>query len=628
MQLKQILNKGALKVATYFFVISFLWIFFSDRLLLRLFADVAHLTSYQTLKGWFYVSMATIFVFYLVNREINKKNKLLQIVSKKNELNTHILTNIPGTEVLLFADTEGYLMAHGNNILLTTEVLNQDSIDDKFVLKTDGIKLCLRDIKTKIFSGETFKIELVEGENCREVSGCPVYDGDTIIAGLLVIFDTSTHKQLVWELNEEKQNYEALFNEYHSVNLELKSSYDKLQKNMALLKESKELYENFLMQTTEAVYRIDLDNGLDIALPVNIQTAQILSDGYIGECNPVFANIYGFTSHLELFGSKLSEKNNPLTANKFEKVIAAFLNNGNSLRGFETREVDKTGSEHYFLNNLTGIAENNKLWRLWGIKTDISRIKQYESELITAKDIAEKSDKLKSAFLANMSHEVRTPLNGIIGFSELLGQESIDAEQRKKYFSIVKASNKQLLRIIDDLLDISRIETGQLSVAPANFHINTLLNELESYVKQEIEKRVKNIDVLVIKSLPDGSDMLYSDKQRLYQVLTNILNNAVKFTDKGTIEFGYFTDKSKVEFYVSDTGIGIDDSELGSIFKQFKQVEDYTSRKYGGTGLGLSISKGIVELLGGQISVSSQPGRGSEFKFFVPLIHPADMGNQ
>lgn len=626
MKNKKNMNIGALKVAGGFFVLSFFWILFSDRVLFYFFKDASQLTVFQTYKGWFYVLMATIFVFYLVNREIDKKNTLIQLINKKNEWYNHLLSNIPGIEVMLFDKNDGYIMAHGNNILLTDKILESKNIDEKLVIVNSRKTYKLKEIKDLILFGDEIKFETLVGESHLELIGQPVFDdNNSIIAGLLVILDSTRHKQILQELRVEKQNYEALFKEYHSVNLELKQSYSKLQESMILLRESKERYETFLMQTTEAVYRIDLDSPVDITLSEEEQIGQIITHSFLAECNPVFAEIYGYANHSDLYNRRLVSVENQTTIQQFKRLINEFVNNKYILRNIETKEIDSKRNIRFFLNNLIGIIDNSKLQRIWGIKTDISRLKQYESELIAAKKVAEKSDQLKSAFLANMSHEIRTPLNGILGFSELLCQENLPEESKLKYSSVVKASNTQLLRIIDDILDISRIETGQLSVSKELFHLNILFNELEVFVKQELKKRQKNLNVAILKSFPDDLDILLSDRQRVYQVLTNLLNNAVKFTERGKIEFGYLNNNStSIEFFVSDTGIGIPNSEFETIFQQFKQVEDYTARKYGGTGLGLSISKGIVELLGGKIWVRSQIGKGSEFRFSLPLVQSLD----
>jgi len=219
-----------------------------------------------------------------------------------------------------------------------------------------------------------------------------------------------------------------------------------------------------------------------------------------------------------------------------------------------------------------------------------------------------------------MSHEIRTPLNGILGFSELLCNVGLTDEKRSKYFHIIQASNLQLLRIINDILDISRIQTGQLSINKEKFSLNSLLDNIETSLQHEISSKNKSITLVIEKAFEEDKDEICTDRERLYQIITNLASNAVKFTEEGSVTIGYKQkNKSILEFSIADTGIGIPGEFLGSIFDQFRQVEEFASRKYGGTGLGLSISKGLVEVLGGYISVESEVDSGSTFKFTTKM---------
>jgi PAS domain S-box-containing protein len=240
-----------------------------------------------------------------------------------------------------------------------------------------------------------------------------------------------------------------------------------------------------------------------------------------------------------------------------------------------------------------------------------------EKELITAKEKAEESDKLKSTFLANISHEIRTPVNGIIGFSQLLDDNNISEEKRKEYIEIIKANADTLIRLIDDILDVSIIQEGQVKLRKSTVNINLLLDELYSNYSA-FRFREKGIQLEVVKSLPDESAVLYTDPLRVKQVLNNLISNAFKFTERGTIEFGYVTEPGFVQFYVRDTGIGIPEHKVEAIFHRFIQADTSYTRRFGGFGLGLAISKGLVELLGGKILVNSVPEEGSVFSFTIP----------
>jgi PAS domain S-box-containing protein len=262
--------------------------------------------------------------------------------------------------------------------------------------------------------------------------------------------------------------------------------------------------------------------------------------------------------------------------------------------------------------------------------TDITSQVDSEKLLRKAKENAEESDRLKSAFLANMSHEIRTPMNGIIGFSGLLSKEDITPDKRQKYIKIIQNSTNQLLTIITDILDISKLEAGQLTLAESIFNLNTLLDEI--LLQFEKDKKDKGRDSIVLflrKGLKDEESEIYADKARLNQVLSNLLGNALKFTEQGTIEFGYtFNGIATLEFYVKDTGIGIPVDMQKIIFERFRQADDSSSRRFGGTGLGLAISRGLIELLKGKIWVDSNPDLGSVFFFTLPYKKMLPVGDQ
>ncbi len=257
----------------------------------------------------------------------------------------------------------------------------------------------------------------------------------------------------------------------------------------------------------------------------------------------------------------------------------------------------------------TLIAENMQL------KQEISIRIKTEAKLTQAKLKAEENDKLKTAFLANLSHEIRTPMNGIVGFASLLVDRTVDDESRNVYVEIINNSCNQLLSIINDIVDISRIESGQITLSETSFQLNGLIDELQMFFLPLAEK--SNLKLLSTKELPDAESTITCDHTKIRQVLNNLLINAIKFTKKGEIKFGYRIVDNFVEFYVSDTGIGIKPDFQKLVFDRFQQAEAGDTNVYGGTGLGLSISKAFVELHGGKIWVQSTPGKGSDFYFTI-----------
>ncbi|MFO7940207.1 MAG: ATP-binding protein [Bacteroidales bacterium] len=249
---------------------------------------------------------------------------------------------------------------------------------------------------------------------------------------------------------------------------------------------------------------------------------------------------------------------------------------------------------------------------------------QVEEKLKEAKEKAEESDRLKSAFLANMSHEIRTPMNAILGFTELLtlSDAEITTEEKEHYIDLIQNSGNSLLHLIDDIIDISKIEAGQLKIIYKDCDLDKLLHDLVDAYQEIKKKRGKSqVDVRLHISENAQKRLIRTDPHRLNQVISNLLDNALKFTDSGFIELGCTTlTTRKLQLYVKDTGIGMDKHKQQIVFDRFYKVEDDKTKLYRGAGLGLAICKSLVDMLGGQIWVDSEPRKGSLFTFTIPLI--------
>ena len=276
---------------------------------------------------------------------------------------------------------------------------------------------------------------------------------------------------------------------------------------------------------------------------------------------------------------------------------------------------------------ITGIAtEKGEQCLLSAI--DITKRKKTEQDLINAKEKAEESDRLKTAFLSNMSHEIRTPMSGILGFAKLLKKPELKGERQQQYISMIEVSGLRMLNTINDIISISKIESGQMDISMSETNINDEIESIYKFFKLEIES--KGMQFFLQNSLPAKDAVIYTDPIKLYAILSNLVNNAIKYCENGTIEFGYNLKMSskavdnssdelvELEFFVKDTGVGIPQNKMEVIFDRFMQADISDKREYQGAGLGLSISKAYVEMMGGKIWVESQEGKGSVFYFTIP----------
>ena len=295
----------------------------------------------------------------------------------------------------------------------------------------------------------------------------------------------------------------------------------------------------------------------------------------------------------------------------FEAIYNNLLAGESCKIGLELR-LDLLNTGEYKWVDLKGVAqefdERGKVTKVLGFIADIQKRRDDEQALIEAKQRAEESDRLKSAFLANVSHEIRTPLNAIVGFSEVIAHTESECE-REEYLDIVKANSNLLLHLINDILDLSRIESGRMEFIDENIQMDELCEEL----RQMHQMRIKN-DVKVIFERPAVSLTIVSDSHRLRQLYSNLISNAIKYTEKGSITLGYKLKGNMMEGYVRDTGSGIPVEKLNNVFGRFEKLDLLKQ----GFGLGLSICKSILDKMGGKIWVESELGVGSCFYFSIP----------
>ncbi|WP_346859312.1 PAS domain-containing protein [uncultured Draconibacterium sp.] len=272
----------------------------------------------------------------------------------------------------------------------------------------------------------------------------------------------------------------------------------------------------------------------------------------------------------------------------------------------------------YSRSNPEKLADGSITW--YGFNVDITKIKKYEEELIKAKEKAEESDRLKSAFLANMSHEIRTPMNGILGFTSLLKEPGLDGRDQQRFVDIIERSGNRMLDTVNAIIDISKIDAKLVEVTKTPFDVNDELESLVNFFAREAES--KGIELRFAEKLPAKNSFVISDKVKLNSIFTNLIKNAIKYTDKGSIKLFCKIEDSNFEFKIVDTGIGIPPNRIDSIFNRFEQADIEDRRAFEGSGLGLTIAKAYAEMLGGTISVESEFGKGSAFCFKIPWIKP------
>lgn len=355
---------------------------------------------------------------------------------------------------------------------------------------------------------------------------------------------------------------------------------------------------------------------LSVAIEQNPASVVITdTKGVIEYVNKKFVAVSGY-SNQELIGKVLRILKPGHTSDEVYIEIWNNLFAGNIWKGehqnrtknkeiyWESVQISPIKNQEGEITNFVVLSEN------------ISDRKKLEKDLIAAKEKAEESDRLKSAFLANMSHEIRTPLNSILGFSDLLTAPDLDTVSRRDFANMISSSGNNLLSIINDILDISKIEAGQITLIKNEFSAYGLISEIQrEYSYKAISKGIE----FRLNPKTDVQELIIlSDESRIKQVLINFVGNALKFTNSGYIEIGVDLIQNNIQFYVKDMGIGIPKEYHDKIFDRFRQVEAAQTRKYGGNGLGLAITKNLAELLGGKIWLESEPNVGSTFYFSIP----------
>lgn len=370
------------------------------------------------------------------------------------------------------------------------------------------------------------------------------------------------------------------------------------------LKESEEKYRSLLQTSPDAIVVSDKEGRL---LFVSDKTF----------------SLFGYEPDFPYQGIPLYEFVTPEHRNAVKITLQELREKSGKQTNGEYTLVRKDGSVFFAeINSAILKGYNGEVNGIISVIRDITQRKIIEKELIQSKNKAEEADRLKTAFLSNMSHEIRTPMNAIVGFAELLTDPDLTEDKKLEYIGIIKSHGDSLLHLIDDILDLARIEAGQLKIKKTNCDPSEIIREVASAFQEQLYSFGKTDIDLRIKSYPSCPEILYTDPSRLRQILNNLLSNAVKFTHQGFIEVGLYTqaisNQEFAVFYVEDSGIGMDPEKIPLIFDRFTQLDDSNSRIYPGTGLGLAITRNLVQLLGGFINVDSHKNIGTRFSVFLP----------
>ncbi|MFZ4741307.1 MAG: PAS domain S-box protein, partial [Bacteroidales bacterium] len=520
--------------------------------------------------------------FVFMHENITERKQAYEALRESQERFKMVAENFPDGIIVLYDSEFRYIFAEGlglSEIGLSKEMLLGKKPRDLF--PSEFCDILEQNIRNA-FNGtkETFGIELENRYFSETV--LPVKNtNNEIIAVIGVINNITQQKKAEEALRESQTNYKELF----------ESNSDGI-----------------------SIFYINT-NSISNIVALNENAAKML--GYSRE---------------EMLLKNPNELEKDITLEKIEIRANEIVNKG--FTNFETIILHKNGNEINVEIKVVLINYNNRP-ALMNIVRDITDRKLAELELIKSKEKAEESERLKSAFLANMSHEIRTPMNGILGFAEVLKDPDLSGEQQQKYLGIIEKSGVRMLNIINDIIDISKIEAGLMKVSITESNINEQIEYIYTFFKPEVE--AKGMQLFFKNELPAKLAIIQTDREKIYAILTNLVKNAIKYTHKGSIEFGYiykdsitqisdkmegaFSRTPELQFFVKDTGIGIPEDRQQAIFERFIQADVSDRRAYQGAGLGLSITKAYIELLGGKIWVESEEGIGSCFYFTIPYIH-------
>ncbi|MDG5800750.1 response regulator [Marinilabiliaceae bacterium ANBcel2] len=448
------------------------------------------------------------------------------------------------------------------------------------------------------------------------------YKSDELIGNSLEIIDEKYNKEELINLIERLKSKKAqIFQTWHksksgkSIPVEINSTLINYNGKTTVLSVARDISDRLQKEKIikETQSRLQLLSHSVAQSPVSIIITD--SNGLIEYVNKAFTRNTGYLFE-DVIGKNTRFLKSGKQGRKFYKSLWDTIKSGKEWHG-EFINKKKSGELFWEDCHISPIFNNEgEITNFVSLREDITQKKQMISDLINAKAKAEESDRLKSAFLANVSHEIRTPMNGILGFLELLKNPKLNREQQKKYIDVVNQSGQRLLETINDIIEISKIESNQIDVSNEKVDLSKVMQYHYDFFQQQTKE--KNLSFYIEKQIDKNSSIVYTDKYKVETILSNLIVNAIKYTQKGTIKFGNYIENNHLLFYISDTGAGIPQKKLNIIFNRFVQADQDMTRPYNGVGLGLSIAKGYVNKLNGEIWVDSKENIGSTFYFKIP----------
>ena len=429
-----------------------------------------------------------------------------------------------------------------------------------------------------------------------------------VVTGLLV-FACSVVVYLLFRLKKTRSDLEAKFRQTCNENNDLFEKLSVLKKQFELFEKEQTRVANYYRMLIESA-----DDGISF----------YDKEGTLKFSNSAFYSVIGLNRDSYNIETA-AEFIHPDDRNYHVRRLSELKEKGSFES--ELRLLHKDG--HYVFLSTRSVIVKDECGEVIGsltISRDITKLKQEHEELIKANLVAETSNKLKSTFLANISHEVRTPLNSVVGFSNLLLADDITREVKEQYFEHITYNSEKLLQIIGDIIDLSRLESSQIELKSEEVSVTQLVKEVIDEARQVIRRNEKTIAVSVLTQIDESNNLILSDRIWLKRVLNHLMDNAIKFTLDGSVELSYYLQNGDIVFKIKDTGIGINKENLGRIFEEFQQEIDGHHRPFEGLGIGLTLVKEVIERMGGKILVQSEKGIGSMFTFSIPYKRSGTTG--